>query len=264
MSTVQHVAAYDASVAASQTNLSVNAIQDGILTILNNHFVVPSSAKIQWVFAGGTNLNRIRLNTPKFRYIGLPSLVPINKTFLAPSPFNVYDGRDYPMVVDPVDEIAMESSTDASGAARNVIVVCFAFGQIAITPGPLYRLRATAAIAGAANAWTSGSMTFDQTLPSGHYSICGMDCVDAGSVAARLIIPGTTWRPGCICRVAPEKIKNPIFAPGYNGCIGDFDSINVPNLEVLGDGTAAAQEVFLDVMRTGPISQGQQATGITA
>lgn len=253
----KHLGAYFGSIAASQTNLSVNAVQDGILTILNNHFIVPQAANILWALVTGTSVSRGRLNTPKFRYIGLPSLVPTNILATIASPPNVYDGRDYPMQLDPVDEIAFEVSTDASGTANVFAAMLFSFGNLAVTPGPTYRLRATAAITGATGTWANGALTFDNTLPSGHYQIVGMDVVGANLLFARLIIPGAAFRPGVFARNAVSSWKHPINEPGSVGVIGDFDSINVPNLEILCSGANSAQEVFLDVQLKGPIGSGK-------
>jgi hypothetical protein len=257
MATVQHLAVFSASVAASQANLAMAPITDGILTILSNGYVVPQTAKVLWGYYGGVGALRARINTPKYRYVGYPSILGVNYTVAPPSPMNIEDWSEFPLMVDPVDAIVMEVSTDATGTSQMYAALNFSFGNMPYSPAPVYCLRATAAITNVANVWGSGSLTFDQTLPSGHYVICGMDCVATDVLFARLIIPGSVWRPGCVARATDQAITNYVMRPAHNGCLGEFDSINVPNLEIMGPVGSTAQEVFLYVQRTGPIS-GQQ------
>lgn len=58
-----------------------------------------------------------------------------------------------------------------------------------------------------ANAWTFGTMDWDQDLPKGRYAVVGMEggsYVSGGGnydfTVARLVFPETTWRPGVILR----------------------------------------------------------------
>lgn len=245
--TNQHLAAWDASIAASQSNVQIAAVSDSILTILNNDFIVPQAADVLWAIVSGTSLARARLNTPKFRYIGLPYFAPSNLAATFATYENVYDGRNYPFRVNPVDAIRLEASTDASGTARVYGAMLFSWGVQAVNPGPMYRLRATGTITGVADAWANGSLTFDQPLPAGRYAVCGMDCIGANLLFARLIFPGSAWRPGVFCRNALSNIKHPILEPGSVGVLGEFESITQPNLEIFAAGANSAQEVYLDL-----------------
>lgn len=243
-----HLAAYYASVAADQTNLAIAAVNDPVLTkTTGNNYIFPTQTDLLLAYATGTSLNRLRLNTPKFRYVGLPSLVPGNKSATVPSPYNLYDGRSYPMRLNPVDEVSVEATTDSSGTAAVLAGLWLSFGNQAPQQLPTYRLRGTATITAAAGVWASGTMTMDQTLPAGRYAVVGMDCVGTNLHFARLVFPGSVFRPGVVGRNAVSGIKNPVFEPGQLGVFGEFDSINLPNLEVMCMGACTAQEVFLDL-----------------
>lgn len=251
-----HLGVYSASPAINLTNTDLAAINDGILTRLNNHLIVPTQADILWVYGGGVGLSRARINTPKFRLIGLPSVVPVNNALIPPSPPNIYDGRIFPLRVNPVDEVAIEVTTDGTAGAAQFVGLQFAFAKQAIQPGPIYRLRASAAITAAAGTWVNGTMTMDQTLPSGRYAVVGLDVVGANLMFARLIFPGSSFRPGCLCRDVNSSFKANLFEPGEQGVLGEFDSINLPNLEICSHGANTAQQVYLDLQYLSPQTGG--------
>lgn len=245
--TNQHLAVVASSLAASLTNTKVNAVQDPILTILNNDYVVPQSCDLLAAAIFGTSIDRGRINTPKFREIGLPSIVPVNVAAAVTGLINMMDSREHPMRLAPVDEIAIEASTDASGTAIVYGALWLGFGRQNVAPGPTYRLRFTAAITAVANAWTFGTIAMDQTLPAGRYAVVGLDVVATNCLFARLIFPGDTYRPGVVARNAVGVLKHPIFEVGQMGVLGEFNSINLPQLEILASGACTVQTGYIDV-----------------
>lgn len=250
-----HLAAYRGSVGAGLTNVDIAAVNDGVLTLTNNHFLVPQEAQLLFAAGFGVNMTRLLLNTPSLRYVGLPSIWPINNVVTVPSPFNLFKGGDFPLKLPKADEIAIQASQNDAGAQQMAALVAFGFNPPAAPSGTRYRLRATATITGVVGAWANGSLTMDTTLPAGIYALVGMQVMAANVLGARLIFPGASFRPGVIPVAADQNITQSIFVDGTLGVFGQFENVNLPNLEIfLGSGANAAQEIFLDVVRMGNVN----------
>lgn len=252
-----HIAAYRGSVGAGLSDVDIAAVQDSQMTIANNHFVLPRKSNLLFAFGLGTNLSRLLLNTPKMRYVGLPSLVPINSGATVPSPVNVVDLSMKYVNLDTIDEIAVQASSADAGAQTMNAVVGFGFTFRDVPSQPTYRIRATATITQVAGSWVNGAMTLSQSLPNGRYHVVGMDCVAANGIAARLVFSGGGFRPGCLCRNATSSIQHPMFTDNRLGIYGSFDSINLPTMDIFANGAGATQEIFLDLIR----EQGGMAVG---
>lgn len=249
MSTYFHVAAYRGSVPATTADVDIAAVQDNQLTIANTHFVLPQKAKLAWVAGFGVNLSRLLLNTPKMRTVGLPSLVPINIVATVPSPVNIVDLTNQQMWLDMIDEIAVQASSTDAGAQTMTAVVAFQFGYKQIPSAPVYRIRATGTITAVAGSWTGGAMALTQTIPRGTYAVAGMDIVGTNLLAARLAFAGQGMRPGVIARNAVSGVPHPMFQNQEMGVLGEFDSINLPTLEILSGGANTSQEIFIDLIQ---------------
>lgn len=249
MDTAFHLAAYRGSVGAGLSDVDIAAVTDGQLTIANSHFVLPRRARVLYAAGFGVNLSRLLLNTPKLRTVGLPSLVPINITATVPSPPNVVNLTDKFMLVDMVDEISVQASSSDAGAQTMTCLIAFGFEYKAPPALPTYRIRATGAITAVVGSWTSGSMTLTQTIPRGRYAVVGMDIVGTNLLGGRLVFAGYGFRPGVVARNAVSGIPHPMFQTDALGVFGEFDSINLPTLEILAGAANSAQEVFLDLVQ---------------
>lgn len=251
MPTYQHLAVYSGSVTNGVSNMDMPLVNDGILTKQNNHAILPQQGAIWLAATLSADANRVLLNTPSVRYVGLPSMVPVNASATVPSNPSLYDMTDAPLMIPAADEIAVQGTQDNAGAQVMRTLVLFGFGRREIPNGPRYRVRGTATITAVAETWVNGSITMDTVLPMGNYAITGLDVVGANLFAARLIIPGTSYRPGCLCRQSAGLAPSKIFTNGVLGVYGEFNSVNTPNLEILSAGTNSAQVVYMDVVRTG-------------
>lgn len=259
-----HLCAYTQAAAAALTNSAMGTVADGILTSsTTTTFVAPSEAEIMWAFSTGPLVTRARINTPSYRLVSLPSLVPINASATVPSPANVMDLTMNPLKVPKVDALSVEI-TDTGGVGEQAqAVLCLMFDYKPVpkfqlengrqVPAKRFRIRATGAITGVANSWANGGLTLDQALQNGQYVVVGMDVVAVNAIAARLIFAGTGYRPGVICRNAVGSVRHRLFDGDAMGCFGTFENINTPQLDLfLGAGGAnTSQEVFLDLIRVG-------------
>lgn len=102
----------------------------------------------------------------------------------------------------------------------------------------------------AANVWTNGPITFDDSLPVGHYQVVGFRAESAGLVAARLVFKGYGWRPACLGNVSPQQFGSDVFRNGNMGVWGEFDSINPPTVDFLSNSADTAEYGILDLLKT--------------
>lgn len=258
-----HVAAWYDTQAGAVTNNAMATVTDPILTTSTTYFLMPSQAQLLAAYGFGPTATRFRLNTPSLRYVGLPSMVPFNISATVPSPLNGFRSFNNPIVLPKVDTVTMES-TDTAADTTAVIAILGMTAYRPVPGGKVYRLRGTAAIAGIVGSWANGPITMDTTLPQGVYSVVGMVVYAPTCLAARLSVPGASWRPGCIPQQAHSSNPDPVFTNGTLGEFCRFENANIPNLDILVGlgGASASQEVFLDVIRLGDIGSVAPTAGV--
>lgn len=249
--TYQHLACYSGSVTNGVANVDMPLVNDSILTKQNNHAILSQQGQILLAVTLSADANRALLNTPSVRYVGLPSLVPVNASATVPTNPAIYDMTDAPLMIPAADEIAVSGTQDNAGAQTMFTGVLFGFGRRELPNGPRYRVRGTATITGSTGAWVNGSIVMDTVLPQGNYALTGLDVVGAGLFLARLIVPGASYRPGCLCRQSAGLAPAKLFTNGTLGVYCEFNSVNVPNLEILQVSANTAQTVYMDVIRLG-------------
>lgn len=251
--TYMHTMAFRGNVVNGTQNTAIALVSDDVIARNNaGNALAPSQMhRVRWGVAGGVNASRARINTPSMRFVGLPFLAPLNTGVAVPSPPNLADFGDFGPQPNDADEITVESTHTDAAPQIQFAVVTLRFGRKAIPPGDRYRIRATSAIAGVVGSWVSGSLTFDQNLPSGIYTIVGMDVFGTNLIAGRLIFPGGGWRPGCLARNAVGSVPHRLFTNDDLGCYGDFDSTAPPTVQGYCEAANAAQEWYFDIVRTG-------------
>lgn len=247
-----HLAAYRGSVNNGTTNTAIAGVQDNILSrSANNAFIAPSGSTIGAAIGGGVNASRQRINTPSARYVALPQIAPLSTGVTAQNPQNLAYWGNMGIKPRDADEVSVEATHSDAGPQVQWSLMWWLFGRKPWTPGMQYRTRWTAAITGTIGGWESGSITFDQTLPSGIYEIQGMDAFGTNLLGARLIFPGGGWRPGVLAHNTLSTVPRREFTDGSLGAFGQFDSVNVPQLEIYVEAANSAQEGFFDLVRVG-------------
>ena len=247
-----HLSAFRGSVTNGTTNTAIAGVLDGILSRSSgNNFLAPEGSTIWGAIGGGVNASRQRINTPAVRQVALPMIAPLGTGVTATNPQNlsVY-GAQGPRPKD-ADEVSVEATHSDAAPQIQWALMWWRFGRKEWTPGIRYRVRYTAAITGVVGSWALGAMTFDQTLPSGYYQIQGMDAFGANLLGARLVFPGGGWRPGVLAHNTLSTVPRSEFVDGSLGVFGEFDSVNVPQLEIYVEAANSAQEGFLDLVRLG-------------
>lgn len=247
-----HLAAYFGSLTNGSTLAQVPAVADQVLTRTTaNNFVLPKPGKLWGVYSAGANITDAQINTPSLRYVGLPFVGFLNTSLTVPSPPALTWWGELGPRIPEVDEIQLSHSLGGAAAENELDLVWFGMAYKPVTPGPQYRLKFTSTITASAGTWVSGTLSPASTLPQGTYDVVGMDCIGTNLVGARLIFPGSFFRPGVLCRNASNGIPPRQMVDGELGCFGTFKSVNLPNLEILSSGANTAQTTFLDLVRVG-------------
>lgn len=248
-----HLIAYYQVAIANALNVKMASVPDTIFTAVpSGNLVCPQPANIVLAAGLGANLSRLRLNTPKYRSISLPSLCPINTSLTVPSPYNLVDLRDMPLAINAVDEIEVDSSNSSGSTDVEAALLWVKFGDVPYNPGTILRVRATASITCAAGTWVNGTMALDQTLPAGIYAVMGFIPIGTNLAAARLVFPTGAYRPGALALNAAGGNISPVFNKQGLGCWGQFESINLPSVDCLSTGTCTTQEFYLDLVYQSP------------
>lgn len=252
---------YTDSTAAAQTDTDIPLATDSMITVLNNHPLFPAPVWVQWWAAVGLTITRVRLSTPRLKPIVRPVLDAINKLATIEDPLPIKEYFKHPIMLNKTEETQMLRTNTTAVAERDHVVLCVGDNQRTITQGDLYIARATTTFTPTANVWTTGTITLDDTLSVGRYSIVGMRVNDATGIAARLIFPGAPVqgalpqiRPGVVCKVSTGQTDTPMFRFGAMGEYGQFESFALPALEIMDAGPTANPEVFFDIVpvRMGP------------
>ena len=245
-----HLCAFRESVAAGTSFVQINGVADNILTLSSgSNFIAPRDTVIGAAAGGGTDAARQRINTPSARYVSFPSIAPLGTGTTITNPPNLAFWGAMGVRPNDADEISVEAVHSNVGAQVQWSLMWLLFGKKNWTPGRQYRTRFTASITATVGLWVSGAITFDQTLPSGVYEIQGMNVFGSNLLAARLIFPGGGWRPGVMAMNTLSSTCRPEFLDGSFGAFGQFDSVNVPQLEIYAEAANSSQEGFLDLVR---------------
>lgn len=246
---MHHLCEYSSVVADDGVNTQVSAVVDGWLPIVNNNFLLPEPMQLRQAFLFGEAITRARLNVPSFRVLGLPYMVPVCPGTTIPTIPAYVDLKDHELNLPLMDEIMLETTNVGGTSARHFGLFWLGDQDHSSVTGPVYTIRGTATITGVTGGWASGTLTLDQTLPGGRYAVVGMDALGTNLVAARLLLPGSVKRPGCLGRVSAAFDNRMTWRYGRIGTFGFFQTIAPPTLDILCLDACTAQEVYLDVVK---------------
>lgn len=236
----------DTSAALTQ----VAGIVDQHVTVTGDDILVPDFAPfLAGAFAIGATISQARLSSPSMRKSTLFDVNPINigAEPLVPTPWHNRFMNPRPLV--PGEGLRALVAEGAAGAEQDSMLAWLSDGQISPVSGEIQTIRATNGSTLTAYAWTIGALTLDQQLESGRYAIAGMRAQSAGLIAARLVIPGSPYRPGCIGYDAASDVEDATFRYGNLGSWGEFEHTYIPQVEFLSVSADTAQTVWLDVVK---------------
>lgn len=239
-----HLLAYGSnSVDASAGNVQLNAIAEQVFNRANNSFQMPQSHYLLLASAAGLDLSRARLNTGSLRSRGFPQIFPVNITEEYPSRPGVMDLRPYPILLRDQEDVRVDITNAAAGAANVGLWVSPTPPNLNINYRDVRAIRFTASVTAVDTGWSNpGTMSFEDTLEGGTYAVYGMVAQGANIIFARIIFQDQVLRPGCIGNIASGDIPSSIFMGGM-GKWGQFSTYSPPQIETLETAAGASSIV---------------------
>lgn len=240
-----HLAAFASAKTDSTANETVTAVADPALTTTaNGGFLMPQDLQCIAGQAMNDTVTDARFSVPSLRTLGLPYIDPLLQTATMATGDKYAKWRETGPLFRKNDELIAQMSNGASTVDTAFMAAWLRRSFMPVPPGPRTTLVATASVTLVAKAWALKPLTFAQIPPTGDFAVVGMHAYGTNGVFARLVFPAnTTWRPGCPCYQALTTADaDPMFRFGRLGEWGRFHSVNLPQIEVLGD-TAGAQTI---------------------
>lgn len=223
------------------TNDAIGAIADQVFTRNSGAFQIPTPLSIYAAFVSQVNLTRARIATSTLRRQGYPNIHPVSLALLPPTDPNLMDMREFPLDLEPREEVSIESVTHTAAANSYAALWVGRRGlNMNINRRDLRWVRFTASVTTTAGSWsTPGTITLVDQVEGGVYGVYGMYAWFATGVLARLIFPDEQkWRPGCLMHATEDLRSHNIFRGGL-GKWGAFDTYALPQIETVDNASAA-------------------------
>lgn len=244
---------YTEVVNAGDTDNDITAVADPQLTQQNGHHLPNRDTLLLAGYALGTSMTQVRVETPKLREMINPNLAPVERAAVPPDEPNVMFFRDYELALRGGEEIAVKASNNLGAATEQATIILW-IGDRPTSPSPasIWTLRCTYSITGVLNGFANGALTFTQTLPTGRYEVVGMHVFGTALVAARLILPGFSHRPGVIAGATAGLNTSKGFRRGEMGVFGEFTNVALPQLEIFTNAAGVSTgDCYLDLIPRG-------------
>lgn len=246
-----HIGAFYESIDPAGALVGIAAVPEQTLFTSGDDLRVPTA--LPFLIGAGALINdasgaQAEVQSPSLRIFANQDVEPIvlAPTWGSPPESLFHPERAIPLVAD--EAINFYANSDPAAAAAHYGLVVLADGAQNPVTGDYFTVRCTATVQQAVGTWTNGTLAFGQTLPAGRYGVIGMRARSTDGVFARLVFPEQIARPGVPVVNAIGDLDPSGFRWGNAGVWGEFPHTNPPTLDVLG-GTAAAQVVFLDLIR---------------
>jgi hypothetical protein len=240
--------AWNENFSAAATLDAITAVADPHVRVSGDDIWIPEALPM---LAGykvlGSTVTQARVESPTLRTLTPIDVSPLDLTteptgrglaVLQPSNPKAVGGGE-----------ALNVKATVSGAGRAIALALLCDAPLAPITGEIFTVRATSSTTLTANAWTNGSLTFAQSLPKGRYAVVGMRAISAGLIAARLVLPGYAWRPGCIGYDAESDTEDDVFRGGRMGSWGEFDHDVPPTVDFLSISADTSEVVYLDLIK---------------
>jgi len=245
-----HLAAFYASVAASQTDLGIAPVVDPQLTTNANGMLLPETMRVHSVYASGLGVTQGRLSVPSLRVVAQPRVNPVNKALypVDDSPITRYYGQG-PRILRS-ETFQAQLTTDATGGPNDSYLFAWLTTAPSSPPGgDITTIRASSTVTCVAGSWVLGALTLEQDLPAGRYSVVGVDVIGATAQAMRLRFAGGGYCPGVLVQQAAGQFFLDSFRMGQMGEYGQFENSLPPQIDVLGTAGAVTLTIFLDIIK---------------
>lgn len=251
-----HLAAWAASLGTT-ADTDITAATDDILTIQNSHFVLAQEMKLIAALAMSATLSRAKIASPTMRQIASPFIRPIRVAATPGDNVNMWLLDHSPFSIKPYEEIQVQAtSAIAMGTEPFAAFAWLQDNFVPIPTGNIIPLRFTSSTAAVSNTWTTLSLTFADTIPTGRYAAVLSECQSTNARAHRWIFSNQVWRSGFPSFTALSQRLPYAIEKGQFGVMGYFNSNDLPRFQVFVNGTDNAHEGYLHAVRIGNIYGG--------
>jgi len=234
----------------SATLTELAALSDQHITTSGDDVLVPEFApKVAAVGMIGATITQGQLTAPSLRERSLLDIRPLNVGAEPLGRRAFYETWKKPIELEPGEGLRALAAEGAAGAEQETALVWLMDEITPMPEGEIEVIRATSSVTLSAYAWTLCDLTLTQQLRAGRYSIVGMRAESAGAIAARLVIPGSAFRPGTSAYDAASDEQPAEFRNGGLGSWGEFDHRFIPQVEFLSVSADTSEEVYLDVIK---------------
>ena len=232
--------------------VQVAAIPDQHVTTAADDVLVPDFApNLMGAFALGTTITLARLSSPSMRRSSLYDISPVNVGAEPLTPYFWHDRHLTPRPLTPGEGLRALVAEGAAGVEFEEVFVWLMDKVDPLPTGEIQTIRMVGATACVAETWTLCPLVLGQQLEAGRYAIVGMRAISASCLAARLVIPGSPFRPGVVGQDAETDIPDDIFRYGNLGVWGEFEHTFPPQAEFCCGAADAAEVVYLDIIKIG-------------
>lgn len=252
-----HLAAYMAAI-DSATLTPITALNDDVLTRpTTQRFLVPKEISfVHWIAALGVDITRAALVSPSIgtRRMSFEIVPRVRGSVTFEEPNIVVCRPLKPFKLDPTEHMEMQMAEDGVGATEVWGLVELGPETLpAIPPGDIREMRLTGTTTLVAETWTTVQPTEDVTLEPGNYALIGFLPISANVLAARVLIPGQTWRPGMPGLAAAESsavdINDAIVRSLMGYDMGHFDHNNIPQFQFLSNVADTSETIICYIVK---------------
>lgn len=249
---MHHTAAYVASVTAASVETDIAALNDGVLTIANGHFLPQRPMRLLWAGVASATMSRARFSSPSIDVVTSPFIRDINVAANMGDPQRFANYIDDPLQLAALEELRYLHTHTAAGAEINYGVVGLDWQTIPQPAGNVYTIRGTAVGTLVINTWSQvGAITWQNALPTGTYACVGGVFMSAGCIAGRLTFENQVPRPGGLGILTIGGRTGYVFRNGILGVWGVFHNYAMPTAEFLSVSADVAEEIYLDLVKIG-------------
>ena len=245
-----HTIGYETS--ASEAALTaITPIPDGTIAISGNDVRVPKG--LNNIVCAAALINsalatvRAQIQSPLLRSVLNYDISPVDNGLVFGSLPRIIRLWSAPLVLAELEPLDFYVQNGA--AVMNRGFIWLADGPVKPVTGKIYTVRCTATASLVTASWVNSALTFQQTLPAGHYQLVGMRAWSANGVVARVFFVGGPWRPGVPMLNAEDNNEWIDFRFGTIGVWGEFDNTTPPSIDFMGV-TDTAQVVYIDLIKT--------------
>jgi len=226
------------------------ALKDQHVTTKGDDILVPSFApNLIALYALGATISQAQFSTPSLRERSLIDISPIDINAKPASNPRIVDFVHSPITLTAGEGARFFVAEGADGAERETGLAWLQGEAEDVPGGEIETIRCTATTTLTPYQWSLCELTLSQQLRAGKYAIVGMSAISAGAIAARLVIPGSAYRPGVIAFDAESDFGTTYGRYGGLGKWGEFEHVYPPQVEFLSVSADTSEVVYLDVIK---------------